>query len=801
MEPYTGSFRVAGHTGKQTCKQCRQRKVRCDGQHSVCGHCDRLGYVCSFSQPGEAGGTVDFDTPLSLPRRRTGIACRHCRDQKIKCSGQLPQCTSCKRRSISCIYPAAKRQVRSPRVAPSEEDTAIEQHQSEETDRSSYSPQTDRGRGDSLPHGGLAPAPALLTTLASQPSRREGRPITSANCICYPSALRQDTGTNGSTKDSAESSRSSSLQSVDAFFQQAYPLPSYSFLHPATTRARWAAGKLDDSLKFAICGLVILYSDPQTPHIPGSFCACRGTSWIEAAEAILWQHLETPTISRLQALLLVINHRMETGRFQRAFMLASLAARFAVAMRLNHEHRDLSSVTQEVRRRIMWGLKLLERSFSIGLPEFELCPFEVIYLQLPCSESDFGTEPPGDGGAYKLCIGLENMRRDVMKLNRGISLCDKPLPELTGLIHEFESKLASIGAMMPSGTDFSFAEIGATLDSAWISRHVFMHLSWHEAHCDIYRLLLPGFQEAAPQPVLAGLTAEYLLNAETQCLRHASSIINILTSLNQQCTRPRRLEFDSAICAYQACRLILFISRFGKGQERPTPEYATSRADLCLTALKRFFTSSALVKPIIDEVERTIKAFVSSAPNQDVTVTLSAHPSPAPGGRGSTRQNSRAWRAMSMQKGRERLAIHSLLRRADFWDGDDADEDVPALVSGTSQLASTPGSVATRESEAVFVPGVRYPEQERSSALVYPLPSPQLESLLKPSVTNLPGLMPFAGASVVPALGAGPEGNRDGAATEDWELDSFTPHPGWDMQFPLFPWYGLQDQDWFAGNF
>lgn len=70
-------------------------------------------------------------------------------------------------------------------------------------------------------------------------------------------------------------------------------------------------------------------------------------------------------------------------------MLAALAARTAVALRLNYERSELAFVAQEARRRLFWALYLLDDYFCVGLREFELCPEETIYLQLPCREEIF----------------------------------------------------------------------------------------------------------------------------------------------------------------------------------------------------------------------------------------------------------------------------------------------------------------------------------------------------------------------------------------------------------------------------
>jgi hypothetical protein len=142
------------------------------------------------------------------------------------------------------------------------------------------------------------------------------------------------------------------LSLVTAFFKHIYPLPSYSFLHPSMTKEKCRTGRLEPCLALAIAGTVTWLVSTRTsmasinvgenkghtgiPSGPSS-CHCHGSASIEAAEHIIWSNLEKPTIPRLQALLLSISHYMQVGRFQRAFMLAAVASRFAVAMRLNHE--------------------------------------------------------------------------------------------------------------------------------------------------------------------------------------------------------------------------------------------------------------------------------------------------------------------------------------------------------------------------------------------------------------------------------------------------------------------------------
>ncbi|KAF6795899.1 hypothetical protein CSOJ01_13318 [Colletotrichum sojae] len=594
MDSFVGCFQAGPATARQTCSQCRWRKVRCDGgfEH-CCGNCARLGLDCSFSTTGDDGDTRTTSQQQQQPqqpnsgkpqRLRGTRACKACREKKIRCTGTSPQCTNCRRHGRECSYPTLSRTIRAP------------------------SPRSTSTEGEDL---------ASITDIAEH----------------LPAC-------------------------VDAFFDRVYPLPSHAFLHPDTTRDRCRDGRLDPALAYAICALATLHSasDLQTRE--------RATPWVQTAERTIWHRLECPTIPRLQALMLVVHYQMETGRFQRAFMLTATAARFAAAMRLNHERSDLDPVAQEVRRRIMWSLKITERYFSVGLPEFEACPIETIYLQFPSAEDEFcPSDEPGDGGCYRLYVRLEIVRRDIMKLTRGVALCDQPFQPLTKLIGDFERDLAEIGSQMPDGTDFPLLQIEKHFDDRWLRRRLFMYVSFHQAHCDLYRIVLSGYPEAAPRVVLDAVDEAYIATAEQSCLKHAIAIIQILTNLNQHSPSHLLLEFDTAICAYHATRLLLFVSRSGKAAGRPSPEFAMSRAALCLAALKRFFPASALVKPIIDDMERLTQGY---AP-QDAGIGGLSSPEFREGRRNLEQQLSTA------AKARQRLAIHSLLRQADFTDEDDGD--------------------------------------------------------------------------------------------------------------------------------
>jgi Fungal specific transcription factor domain. len=80
---------------------------------------------------------------------------------------------------------------------------------------------------------------------------------------------------------------------------------------------------------------------------------------------------------------------MWSGTITESLILMATLTRFAFALRLNYENPNLCSLAQESRRRLMWAIYILDTFLAGGLPEFTLCPSNVIHLPLPSLEASF----------------------------------------------------------------------------------------------------------------------------------------------------------------------------------------------------------------------------------------------------------------------------------------------------------------------------------------------------------------------------------------------------------------------------
>lgn len=116
--------------------------------------------------------------------------------------------------------------------------------------------------------------------------------------------------------------------------------------------------------------------------------------WIDEAENAILQRLGSPTVSDIEALILIALDHCMSRRFVKTLTSSCLAARMAYIMRLNHENTKLSFLAQESRRRLMWAIFIFDTLYSSGRSELTSCSAGTIHLQLPCHERAFALDTP-----------------------------------------------------------------------------------------------------------------------------------------------------------------------------------------------------------------------------------------------------------------------------------------------------------------------------------------------------------------------------------------------------------------------
>lgn len=167
------------------------------------------------------------------------------------------------------------------------------------------------------------------------------------------------------------------------YFHLLHRLPVLAFLHKPSLLQLYRNGKTGEALLLALVAV--------TSRLPGveSSEATVGAQCADLAEDLILKDIRRPSIFNVQALVLVVQYRAWTGSSAAAFSLLALSARFAFALRLNYESMHLPSFVQESRRRLMWTIYMVDTMLAEGLPEFAVCPAELIHLRLPCRDIEF----------------------------------------------------------------------------------------------------------------------------------------------------------------------------------------------------------------------------------------------------------------------------------------------------------------------------------------------------------------------------------------------------------------------------
>lgn len=349
-------------------------------------------------------------------------------------------------------------------------------------------------------------------------------------------------------------------------------------------------------------------------------------------------------------------------------MLAGLAGRAATALRLNYERPELSFIAQETRRRVLWALTSIDGLFSVGLPEYETIPHSIIYQRLPSSEksfkygnsqcqlsarrslsSDVSTE---DEGLLADCIRLSKISKDIMRLTRQLALSEQPLMQLGGLIQEIQSDLLRFQSEVELSVGHKVAAFASVEDMArsrWFARVLQVTATWHQAHCDLYRIFLPNYQAVAPKVIMDTIEPSLKEHALAQCeehVQHLNHIMQQLLRLPEAQTLPRYI----AVCAYHATRLSLFLAASPDWKVQTDTATAIKNAEISLSVLQKFFSNIPFTEKIIQDMQVLVRL---SHERPGAIYKELCFPSPP------------------FDEGRHRhshLAVHSLVRQANFVD-------------------------------------------------------------------------------------------------------------------------------------
>ncbi|ORX94888.1 fungal-specific transcription factor domain-domain-containing protein [Clohesyomyces aquaticus] len=302
---------------------------------------------------------------------RNPVACVSCRSAKQKClHNDAPPCDRCKAsgRAHLCEFPppgtsAIHRRPKRPRLdSASTPPSATPGHTGAHQAAAAF----HNGRSDAP--NGISPANAAASSTMQSPN-----------------------------------STSSVLDGLDPFdlltdeVKNSYLRCSYkwSFHHTPTLLLRIRDRSLEAWMAWAILALAIRFVKEPPP--PFKTQTEASNAFAAHARQILQSDLETPSISRVQALLMLTGHDWGAGNGRRAWIYLGMAIRLVEVMDLCQELKPPHNrhptrqefIEAEVRRRTAWTCFLMDSLLSGGKGRKRSLDASDMQIQLPCERESF----------------------------------------------------------------------------------------------------------------------------------------------------------------------------------------------------------------------------------------------------------------------------------------------------------------------------------------------------------------------------------------------------------------------------
>lgn len=406
------------------------------------------------------------------------------------------------------------------------------------------------------------------------------------------------------------------LKTFEHFFRHIHHIPLFSYLHQASLMQRYHTGSMDRPLLLSLIGITSLLTDLGHGHGAREY----GSRCVAVAEKLILRELDRPTVLKIQALVLIIKHRIFCRRFSDAFMLTGLASRFAAALRLNHENPRLCFLAQESRRRLMWSLFMIDIGMAAGHPDFTLWAHRpgMIDLKLPCNERNFeydlpevtealapppplpdGSLPPltDNVGFLALHIRIQWIRSRILAFTKQFvnqSIRQMDLAGLPQKMQELRADLDAFEARLPVAFRWNAANLRLRAYHPRLCVFLMTHLWWRQCHCDLYRMVLVGRRESLSKKAIAMLDPDFVRTCQVQCWEHAKSMADMLALVTQFEKGVPVSDLDLPVCVYQCANTMYYTLAATPDLPGVSPASVADMASTCLRVVKQTATGPAV---------------------------------------------------------------------------------------------------------------------------------------------------------------------------------------------------------------
>ncbi|KAM0756326.1 hypothetical protein T439DRAFT_321031 [Meredithblackwellia eburnea MCA 4105] len=547
---------------------------------------------------GAGGGT---SKPAKRTRTRTG--CIGCRSRRIKCGEEKPYCAHCRRIGLECVWTKEDHQVPSGKQERTRSLTACDACRKARARCSHERPLCARCSAKNIPC--VFPPPKKIVFPASRSIdikvENNGTSISPTHAVSLSPGIP-------SPIEDILANDVFILQHVEVYFECVHPVSWHSFLHRGTIMEQVSQEAVPRGLMLAICATASNFLSTSDVAQDAS------EQWAREAKHLIMDNLDTPSLSNLATMLLVILSDENRRRRASFWTLLGAAVRLAYALQLNTESPDpsLTWADRESRRRLMWACYTLDKFLGGGVVDVMHVPDSSIKIQLPCSDRNFtlqipvqtpslndstelyfiGKAPESDtmglSAHYMIII---YMRSRVLKYRRNLELYHRAPWESLSEFEMCMSALDTWTSTLPTELIFNSANIRErhSYSPSQLSGFLSLHTWALQCACDMVHIAMPGYAELPSPSALKGAPPGWITSTRETCHTKATQIGDLFVAILNEV--PDFVCYDAgiSICAFQSVRIQIEWVLLAKEQNRDR---------LRAEAVARFYATLRILKPM-----------------------------------------------------------------------------------------------------------------------------------------------------------------------------------------------------------
>jgi hypothetical protein len=181
---------------------------------------------------------------------------------------------------------------------------------------------------------------------------------------------------------------------IEAYFNGPHQFCFYSFIHQPSFIQMLNKSRLPMANLLIVIAIGLYCLDPRNRLSEQWAYKCR--------HLVMMDIFSLPSITKLQALLLLHRFDWYVGSHITTWVISALAVRLAHLLRLNIENQPVQAsgnwiTTQETRRRIMWSCVVMESmKEGAGLNPLSCLDASVVEVKLPCDERCYQLDLPAE---------------------------------------------------------------------------------------------------------------------------------------------------------------------------------------------------------------------------------------------------------------------------------------------------------------------------------------------------------------------------------------------------------------------